>query len=193
MGATLSAGLSLKWLNESILKRDSFEDLTSETEDLEPGSGGLIYLPYLTGERTPHMDPEARGVFFGLSLHHKAANLVRAVMEGVAYSLRESLDIFHELGIKTGRIIASGGGARSHLWRRILSDVFGEPVSVLMTGRCGNPSPSKPRYSCYKSSRESNSTVFSSSSITTTLSSGSGWVSGTLILIRCWFREDILY
>ncbi len=143
MGATLSAGLSLKWLNESILKRDSFEDLTSETEDLEPGSGGLIYLPYLTGERTPHMDPEARGVFFGLSLHHKAANLVRAVMEGVAYSFRESLDIFHELGIKTGRIIASGGGARSHLWRRILSDVFGEPVSVLMTGRCGNPSPSK--------------------------------------------------
>ena len=92
------------------------------------GSEGLLFLPYLVGERTPHMDPAARGVFFGLTLRHGRGHLVRAILEGVVLAMRDSLEIFKELGIRIDRIIASGGGAKSLLWRQIQADIFGTDV-----------------------------------------------------------------
>ncbi len=124
MGATLSAGLSLKWLKNNIVNMNSYEEMSSLAENVPPGSEGVIFLPYLTGERTPHMDPCAAGVFFGLTLNHSRANMIRAVMEGVAFSLRDCLDIFKELGLRPDRVIASGGGAKSKVWKQIMADIF---------------------------------------------------------------------
>ncbi|NOZ57133.1 MAG: xylulokinase, partial [Calditrichaeota bacterium] len=92
------------------------------------GAEGLVFLPYLAGERTPYPDPNARGVFVGLSLRHGKGHLVRAVLEGVAFGLRDSLEIMRDLGVPIQQIRASGGGARSPLWRQILANVFGLPV-----------------------------------------------------------------
>ena len=128
IGGTLSAGLSLKWLRESILGGIPFAELDEGAQKAAPGCGGLIFLPYLSGERTPHMDSDARGVFFGLSLSHDRFSLARAVMEGVAFSLKDSLVIFDELGVKADKVIASGGGARSRLWKKIQADVFGREI-----------------------------------------------------------------
>ena len=129
MGATLSAGLSLRWFKENILRtQESFSELEEEASKIEPGSGGLLFLPYLVGERSPHMDPAAKGVFFGLSLSHTRAHMLRAIMEGVVFALRESLDIFEEKGIKVERVIACGGGAKSLLWRQIQADVFQKEI-----------------------------------------------------------------
>ena len=94
------------------------------------GSGGLLYLPYLSGERTPHMDPHARGAFFGLQLSHDRRFLTRAVMEGVVYSLRDSMEILKELGLRAEYVIASGGGARSAVWLQMQADIFESPVRV---------------------------------------------------------------
>lgn len=128
MGASLCAGLSLKWLKENILQETDFNSMGRKAEMIPAGSEGLIFLPYLTGERTPHMDPHARGVFFGLTLKHTRAHMIRAVMEGVVFSLRDSMEIFRSLGVKMDKIIASGGGARSRLWLQIQADVFGKEV-----------------------------------------------------------------
>jgi xylulokinase len=128
VGGTLSAGLSLKWLRENILGGIPFAELDAGAQKITPGCGGLIFLPYLSGERTPHMDSDARGVFFGLNLAHDSASLARAVMEGVAFSLRDSFGVFEELGISVDRVIASGGGARSRLWKKIQADVFGREI-----------------------------------------------------------------
>lgn len=124
MGASLCAGLSLKWLAENIIGNTNFQTLSNEAEKIPPGSDGLLFLPYLAGERTPHMDNRAKGVFFGLTLQHTWQHMVRAIMEGVAFSFRDSLTVFNELGINTNRIIASGGGAASGLWLQILADVL---------------------------------------------------------------------
>ena len=125
MGATLSAGLSLKWLKNNVLDIDSYDQMSQMANDVPPGSEGLIFLPYLTGERTPHMDSLATGQFFGLTLKHTRANMVRAVMEGVVFSLKDCLDIFNHLNLKTDKVIASGGGAKSRVWKQIIADVFG--------------------------------------------------------------------
>lgn len=125
MGATLSAGLSLKWLKNNILEMDSYNEMSEIAEGVPPGSEGLIFLPYLTGERTPHMDPTAKGMFFGLTLKHNKANMVRAVMEGVVFSLKDSMDIFKNLDLKVEKVIASGGGAKSRVWKQMMADVFG--------------------------------------------------------------------
>lgn len=127
MGATLCAGLSLKWFRDNI-GFATYNQLSSEAENASVGAEGLLFLPYLIGERTPHMDPSARGVFFGLTLRHNRGHLVRAIMEGVTFAMRDSLEIFKELGIRIERIIASGGGAKSVLWRQIQADVFGKDV-----------------------------------------------------------------
>ena len=95
------------------------------------GSRRLIYLPYLMGERTPHLDPHCRGTFFGLSAIHTKADLIRAVMEGVSYSLADCFDILREMGIPTGDMAACGGGGTSALWRQMLADLFGCPVKTV--------------------------------------------------------------
>jgi xylulokinase len=107
---------------------DPYDLLSKEAELAEPGCNGLIFLPYLIGERSPHMDPNARGGFFGLTFEHGRAHLIRAVMEGVVYALRSCLEIFNELDVKTVKVIARGGGSKSSLWRQIQADVFNAEV-----------------------------------------------------------------
>jgi xylulokinase len=138
MGATLAAGLSLRWFRDALggaevagarrSGHDPYVLLTAEAEKAQPGSGGLVFLPYLAGERTPHMDPRARGCFVGLSLTHGRGHLIRAIMEGVAFSLRDSILIFRNLGVRVETVLCVGGGARSRLWRQIQADVYGVPV-----------------------------------------------------------------
>lgn len=129
-GATLCSGMSLNWLKNKILGVDDFDDMSAMAQEIEPGSGGLVFLPYLSGERTPHMNPSARGMFFGLSLCQDRRYMVRAVMEGVTFSLRDSLTIFDELGIKCDTVIASGGGSHSDVWLQIQADIFNKKVKV---------------------------------------------------------------
>jgi len=130
MAVTQGAGLSLRWFRDNFGLpspaggRDPYELLTEEAASAPAGCEGLIYLPYLMGERTPHLDPLARGVFFGLTARHTRAHMIRAVLEGVAFSLRDGLDIFEEMGVPSKQIRASGGGGRSALWRQIQADVF---------------------------------------------------------------------
>jgi xylulokinase len=128
MGVMLSAAGSLQWLRDVIAPGTGFAELVAEAERWEPGVEGLTFLPYLQGERTPHADPDARGAFAGLSLRHDRGALVRAVLEGVAFGLRDSLDLIRELGEDPQSARASGGGARSELWLRILASVLEVPV-----------------------------------------------------------------
>ena len=126
MGVMLSAAGSLRWLRDVV--GGTFDELVGEAGGWAPGAEGLTFLPYLQGERTPHADPDARGSFTGLSLRHDRGALVRAVLEGVAYGLRDSLELLRELGVEptVGRV--SGGGARSELWLRIVASVLGIPL-----------------------------------------------------------------
>ncbi len=127
MGVMLSAAGSLSWLHD-VLAGASYEELTEEAAGWAPGVEGLLFAPYLAGERTPHADPSARGAFAGLSLRHDRGALVRAVLEGVAYGLRDSLELLRAIGVEAevGRI--SGGGARGKLWPRIAATVLGLPL-----------------------------------------------------------------
>jgi xylulokinase len=138
MGVTLAAGGSLQWFRNELCaaeaaaarraKREIYDLLSAEAAAVPPGSEGLFFLPYLSGERTPHADPDARGCFIGLSPAHRRGHMVRAIMEGVAYSLRDSLEIIEGLDIPVRQVRATGGGARSPLWRQIQADVFGRKV-----------------------------------------------------------------
>jgi len=140
MGVMLSAGGSLRWFRDLLgdefnehscyLGKDPYDLLTEEASRIAPGADGLIFLPYLTGERTPHNDPNARGVFCGLSLHHRRAHLGRAVLEGITFGLCDSLDLLREAGVKPAEIHLSGGGAKSAMWRQMIADVFNEPVTT---------------------------------------------------------------
>src|SRR5690349_20133422 len=136
MGVTQGAGLSLRWYRDEVAGplereaaaragRDTYDVLAEGAADVPAGSGGLFFLPYLMGERTPHLDPQARGVWFGLTAAHRRAHLTRSVMVGVAYSLRDCLEIQLAMGVTVEEIRASGGGGRSPLWRQIQADVFG--------------------------------------------------------------------
>ena len=118
----------MHWLRQSILDGMPYAEMDRLAEGVTRGSDGLIFLPHLAGERTPHMDPRARGLFCGLTLSHGRAQLIRAVMEGVVFGLRDCLDIYRELGQTGRRVIASGGGARSPLWLQMQSDVFNTEV-----------------------------------------------------------------
>lgn len=141
MGVMLSAGGSLRWLRDTICAAevevarnmgvDPYELMTEQAAEAPVGSEGLLFLPYLAGERTPYPDPEARGVFFGLSLRHGKPHLIRAVLEGVAHGLRDSFEILESMGVQIGEVRASGGGARSRLWRQIQSDLTGYPHSTI--------------------------------------------------------------
>lgn len=134
MGVTQGAGISLRWVRDTLGAReagsDSYDSLTSEAAVSPAGSRGLVWLPYLQGERTPHLDPNARGVLFGLTTAHGRGDVVRAVLEGVAFSLRDGLEIIQELGLPARRVKIAGGGARSPLWRQIVADVLGLPISL---------------------------------------------------------------
>jgi xylulokinase len=128
MGVMLSAAGSLRWFRDAFAPGEDYATLVGEAETWKPGAEGLVFLPYLAGERTPHADPDARGAFVGLSLRHDRAAMVRALLEGVAYGLRDSLELLRELGVRpeVGRV--SGGGARSDLWLRIVASVLGIPL-----------------------------------------------------------------
>ena len=128
MGVMLSAGGSLRWLRDVLGPRGGYDELTAAAEEWPAGTEGLSFLPYLSGERTPHADPHARAAYAGLTLRHHRGALVRAVLEGVAYGLRDSLELLRELGVdpRDGRV--SGGGARSDLWLRILASVLRLPI-----------------------------------------------------------------
>jgi len=129
MGVMLSAAGSLRWYRDALAPGVAFEELVEEAAEVPPGSDGLLFLPYLTGERTPYPDPLARGAFVGLTVHHGRAHLTRAVLEGVAFGMRDSLELMRAAGIKPpDQIRATGGGSRSPLWRRILADVLGASI-----------------------------------------------------------------
>ena len=132
MGVMLSAAGSLQWYRDTLRPGEDFGPLTDEARDVKPGSDGLIFLPYLTGERTPHPDPLARGAFIGLTAVHTRPHLTRAVMEGVAFGLRDGFELIKasEAG-RIDEVRVSGGGARSPVWRQILADVFNVPLVVV--------------------------------------------------------------
>lgn len=128
MGVMLSAAGSLAWFRDALAPGEPYERLIAEAERWSPGAEGLLFLPYLGGERTPHVDPDARGAFAGLSLEHDRGALARAVLEGVAYGLRDSLELLRSLGCEVERGRVSGGGARSALWLGIVASVLGLPL-----------------------------------------------------------------
>ena len=129
-GATLCSGMSLSWAKNKVFRAGSYEEINAAVAAVSPGVDGLIYLPYLSGERTPHMNPDARGVFFGMTLGQEQGHFLRAVMEGVTYSLRDCLGILQELGVDAPEIIASGGATASPQWMQMQADILGKPVRV---------------------------------------------------------------
>lgn len=136
MGAMLSAGLGLRWLRDSVFGLrhvDAYERMSEWAAGAPPGARGLVFLPYLVGERTPHMDPDARGVLLGLTVHHGRAEIVRAVIEGVSFACLDALRVLDASGGHAEKVVLAGGGARSPLWRTILADVLGLPVHPLAT------------------------------------------------------------
>ena len=130
MGVMLSAAGSLQWFHERLAPDVPFGRLVEEASRWDPGAGGLFFLPYLAGERTPHADPDARGAFVGLELRHDRGALVRAVLEGVAFGLRDCLDLLRELGVDARTARVSGGGARGGLWLRIVASALGVPLEL---------------------------------------------------------------
>jgi len=141
MGVTLSAGGSFRWFRDklglpekdvaALSGVDAYDILDAEAANAPAGCEGLLFPPYLTGERTPYADPNARGTFFGLTLRHDKRHMVRAVLEGVAYSLRDCIELFRDLGIPIQQVRAVGGGARSGTWRQIMADVFGTELAII--------------------------------------------------------------
>ncbi len=141
MGVTQGAGLSLKWFRDNfcqdemntakMMEVDPYVLMDQEADKVCTGSNGLLYLPYLMGERTPHLDAYARGVFFGLSAKHEKRDMIRSVMEGVTYSLRDCMEIIKEMGVSVSEIRASGGGGKSKLWRQMQADIFGNAITTI--------------------------------------------------------------
>jgi xylulokinase len=128
MGVMLSAAGSLRWLRDVV--GESYDELVREARRWPPGAEGLLFAPYLAGERTPHADPDARGAFVGLALRHDRGALVRAVLEGVAFGMRDSLELLRALGVRPETARVSGGGARGRLWLEIVASVLGLPLEL---------------------------------------------------------------
>jgi xylulokinase len=136
MGVTQSAGLSLRWFRDNFVppgdgKTDPYDMLTAEAKKVPPGADGLLWTPYLMGERTPHLDPYARAALVGLTASHTRGHVVRAILEGVAFSLKDSFTIFGEMKVPISNIRLGGGGAKSPLWRQIQADVYGNDVETI--------------------------------------------------------------
>jgi len=139
MGVTQAAGLSLRWFRDTFGlarnaapgDRDPYEFLSEEAAAAAPGAEGLLWAPYLMGERTPHLDPKARGALVGITPSHHRGHIIRAILEGVAFSLKDSFSIFEEMKVPVTRIRLGGGGARSGLWRQIQADVYAHEVEIV--------------------------------------------------------------
>jgi xylulokinase len=137
MGVTQAAGLSLRWLRDTLFKdcatgsKSIYDQMTAEAEAAPPGAEKLLWAPYLMGERTPHLDPDVRGALVGVTASHGRAHIVRAVLEGVAFSLRDTFTIFEEMRIPVKHVRLGGGGARSPLWRRIQAEAYGREVEIV--------------------------------------------------------------
>ncbi|MBI2150640.1 MAG: xylulokinase [Acidobacteria bacterium] len=131
MGVTQGAGLSLQWFRNALAPGTNYDTLTREAATAAAGAQGLVWLPYLMGERTPHLDPAARGGWIGLTAKHTRADLIRSLLEGVSYSQKDCLEIIQQMGVNVKSIRLSGGGARSAFWQQMLADVFGKPVAIL--------------------------------------------------------------
>jgi xylulokinase len=134
LGGILAAGLALRWLRDNLLvldEQDAYQRMTSWAEDVPVGADGLLFIPHLIGERTPYMNPNARGMFLGLTLRHGQPHLVRAVMEGVGLAFYQAYRVLAETGSSPERIVLAGGGARSRLWCQIMADIFALPVQRL--------------------------------------------------------------
>src|SRR6266481_6063185 len=136
MGVTQAAGLSLRWFRDRFGAgaedgRDSYDRLTEEAAKIFPGSDGLFWTPYLMGERTPHLDANARAALVGLTASHTRAHVVRAILEGVAFSLRDTFEIFKAMNVPVEEVRLGGGGARSRLWRQIQADIYGREVKTV--------------------------------------------------------------
>ncbi|MBC8569370.1 xylulokinase [Zongyangia hominis] len=127
-GASLNGGIAQKWLRDNIFHTGNYRALDEMAETIPAGSEGLLFLPYLCGERLPCLDPQARGMYLGLTVKHTQAHLIRAVMEGMVFALRDGLEIFKELGISADKIIASGGGTKSPLLLQIQADIYGKDI-----------------------------------------------------------------
>jgi xylulokinase len=139
MGVTQAAGLSLRWFRDNFGAghedgRDPYERLADEAASVGAATEGVYWAPYLMGERTPHLDPQARAAWIGLAASHTRAHLIRAILEGVAFSLKDAFTIFEELGVPVASIRLGGGGARSGLWRQIQADVYGREVEIVVAG-----------------------------------------------------------
>ena len=138
MGVNLTSGGSLQWWVDSVLQgltgitpKDRYAAATAEAAAIAAGSNGLLFLPYLNGERTPHADPNARGSFVGMNLTHTRGHMTRSVMEGITYALRDSLCIIQSLDVPVRQIRASGGGSKNPMWRQMQADVFGKKITTL--------------------------------------------------------------
>ena len=131
MGVTQGAGLSLRWFRDQFCVGASYDELMKEAAAAPAGADGLLWTPYLMGERTPHLDPNARGALVGLTAQHTRAHVIRAILEGVAFSLRDTFTIFRDLGVPVKSIRLGGGGARSPLWQQIQADVYGMRVDLI--------------------------------------------------------------
>jgi xylulokinase len=131
MGVTNGAGLSLRYFRDTFAPHMCYDELTMLAAAVSAGSDGLLWTPYLFGERTPHLDPEARAAFVGITASHTLGHFVRAVLEGVAFSLKDTFTLFAELGIPVEKVRLGGGGARSPLWRQIQADVYDHAVELL--------------------------------------------------------------
>lgn len=128
MGVTLAAGSSLSWFRSTFAPECSFDELLEEASKVPAGADGLLFTPYLSGERTPHADSSIRGSFIGMDLRHKRGHFARAVVEGITFSLRESIDILRSAGKTVDKVISIGGGAKSSTWLQIQADIFGAEV-----------------------------------------------------------------
>jgi xylulokinase len=150
MGVMLSAGGSLRWFRDNIahghsslvighssLADDPYDVMLADADQIPPGAEGLIFLPYLTGERTPHRDPLARGAFVGLTLRHTQAHMTRAVVEAISFGLRDSLELVRQSGIHVSEVRAAGGGARSPIWRQWLADIFDAEITLINSSEGG--------------------------------------------------------
>jgi xylulokinase len=141
MGVTQAAGLSLRWFRDRFglggdgvatsYEDDPYDLLCNEAAQAPPGSDGVLWAPYLMGERTPHLDPKARAALVGLAANHTRAHILRAILEGVAFSLRDTLTIFAEMEVPVETIRLGGGGSRAPLWRQIQADTYGHEVEIV--------------------------------------------------------------
>ena len=140
-GVVLSAGGSLKWYRDNLAQEivekaavtneDPYNLILKGSETVSAGADGLFFLPYLSGERTPYPDPDAKGVFIGLSMKHTKNHMARSVIEGITFAMRDSLELIKINGVSIDRIISSGGGSKNRYWRKIQSDIYGHPVSIV--------------------------------------------------------------